>query len=326
MTFLFLHQQRKDNIMDNSILGIHHITAIAGDAKRNYDFYTRILGLRMVKKTVNFDDPETYHFYFGDEVGTPGTILTFFPWGNRVRQGRRGTQQVTEIGYAVPQGSLEFWRQRLDANNIIYNNVAEKFGEQYLSFIDPDGLKLELTVPQKTDTRTPWETDEVKADHATRGFHHITITTTKMDATARILTEIFGYRLLQQEVNRYRFITDTVAHAALVDIVEAPGEAVGLVAGGSVHHVAFRVKDEAALMHFREKIIAQGLNITEKIDRNYFYSLYFREPGGVLFEIATDNPGFATDETVAELGSGLKLPSQYEGYRKRIEQVLPQLD
>ena len=312
--------------MENRILGIHHITAIAGDAKKNYDFYTRVLGLRMVKKTVNFDDPETYHLYFGDELGTPGTILTFFPWGSRVRQGRRGTQQVTETGYTVPEGSLDFWKKRFEDNNVIHNNVAEKFGEQYLTFLDPDGLKLELTVPKVADTRTPWETDEVKAAHATRGFHHITITTNKMDATANILTDVFGYRLLEQDVNRYRFVTDAVEHAAIVDIVEAAGEAVGVVAGGSVHHVAFRVKDEDTLMHFREKVLAQGLNITEKIDRNYFYSLYFREPGGVLFEIATDNPGFATDETIDELGSGLKLPAQYEEYRERIESVLPQLN
>ncbi len=311
--------------MDNKILGIHHITAIAGDAKRNHDFYTRVLGLRLVKKTVNFDDPETYHFYFGDEAGTPGTILTFFPWGG-IRQGRRGTRQVTEIGYAVPSGSLEFWKQRLEENHVIMNNVSEKFGEQYLTFLDPDGLKLELTVPAVSDTRKPWETEDVNAEHATRGFHHITITTTKIDATARILTDVFGYRLLKQEVNRYRFITDAVDQAALVDLVEAPGESAGVVAGGSVHHVAFRVKDEATLMHFRELVVAQGLHITEKIDRNYFYSLYFREPGGVLFEIATDNPGFATDETLAELGSGLKLPAQYEGYRERLEQVLPKLD
>lgn len=312
--------------MDNKILGIHHITAIAGDAKRNHDFYTRVMGLRLVKKTVNFDDPETYHFYFGDEVGTPGTILTFFPWGDRVRQGRRGTQQVTEVGYAVPAGSLDFWKKRFEDAGAIHNNVAEKFGEQYLTVLDPDGLKLELTVPQVPDARKPWVTDEVSAEFAPRGFHHITITTNKMDATAQILTDVFGYRLLQQEVNRFRFITDAVSEAALVDLVEAPGESIGLVAGGSVHHVAFRVKDEASLMKFREKTMSRRLNITEKIDRNYFYSVYFREPGGVLFEIATDNPGFATDETVAELGNALKLPPQYEGYRKRIESVLPRLD
>ncbi|WP_257658654.1 ring-cleaving dioxygenase [Parapedobacter lycopersici] len=312
--------------MENRILGIHHVTAIAGDARRNHDFYTRILGQRLVKKTVNFDDPETYHFYFGDEVGTPGTILTFFPWGNRVHMGRRGTKQVTEIGFSVPEGSLDFWKRRMEEHNVIHNNVAEKFGEQYLTILDPDGLKLELTVPRVADTRTPWETKEVTAAHALRGFHHITITTQKMDATASILTDVFGYRLAQQEVNRYRLVTDAVQQAAIVDLVEAPGEAVGQVAGGSVHHVAFRVPDEAVLMHFREKIAALGLQITPKIDRNYFYSLYFREPGGVLFELATDNPGFATDETVAQLGSGLKLPSQYEANRSHIEAVLPQLD
>ncbi|WP_353186334.1 ring-cleaving dioxygenase [Parapedobacter lycopersici] len=312
--------------MENRILGLHHVTAIAGDARRNHDFYTRILGQRLVKKTVNFDDPETYHFYFGDEVGTPGTILTFFPWGNRVHMGRRGTKQVTEVGLSVPEGSLDFWKRRMEEHNVIHNNVAEKFGEQYLTILDPDGLKLELTVPRVADTRTPWETEEVTAAHALRGFHHITITTQKMDATARILTDVFGYRLAQQEVNRYRLVTDAVQQAAIVDLVEAPGEAVGQVAGGSVHHVAFRVPDEAVLMHFREKIAALGLQITPKIDRNYFYSLYFREPGGVLFELATDNPGFATDETVAQLGSGLKLPPQYEANRSHIEAVLPQLD
>ena len=312
--------------MENNILGLHHVTAIAGDAKRNYDFYSRILGQRLVKKTVNFDDPHTYHFYFGDQVGTPGTILTFFPWGNRAHMGRRGTKQVTEIGFSVPEGSLDFWKQRLAEHNVIHNNVAEKFGEQYLTLLDPDGLKLELTVPRTADSRTPWETDAVKAPHALRGFHHITITTQKMEATARILTEVFGYRLAQQEVNRFRFITDAVNQAAIVDLVEAPGESVGVIAGGSVHHVAFRVANEDVLMHFREKIASLGLHITPKIDRNYFYSLYFREPGGVLFELATDNPGFATDETVEALGSGLKLPPQYEASRNEIEAVLPQLD
>lgn len=310
--------------MDNQIKGIHHITAIAGDAKKNYDFYTRILGLRLVKKTVNFDDPETYHFYYGDEVGTPGTILTFFPWGG-ISAGRRGTRQVTEIGYSVPAGSLDFWMKRFDANNVTYNKVAEKFGEQYLTFLDPDGLKFELTVPKKEDERRPWTTNEVGTLVATRGFHHITITTNKAEATAKVLTDILGYRLAEQHVNRFRFITDHASHANIVDLVEAPGESAGHVAGGSVHHVAFRVENEEVLMHYRQKVLEAGLQITEKIDRNYFYSLYFREPGGVLFEIATDNPGFATDETVENLGKGLKLPPQYEAYREQLEKVLPSL-
>jgi len=310
--------------MENKIKGLHHITAIAGDAKKNYDFYTRILGLRLVKKTVNFDDPETYHFYYGNEVGTPGTILTFFPWSG-IAIGRRGTRQVTEIGYAVPDGSLDFWLKRFEEQNVTYNKPAEKFGEQYLTFLDPDGLKIELTVPQVADQRVPWTTAEVGQSVATRGFHHITITTNKMEATVKVLTELLGYRLLQQEVNRYRFITDTVTEANLVDVVEVPGEHVGHVAGGSVHHVAFRVENEEVLMHYREKALEAGLQITEKIDRNYFYSLYFREPGGVLFEIATDNPGFTVDESVDQLGLGLKLPQQYEPYREQLEKVLPSL-
>ncbi len=310
--------------MENSINGIHHITAIAGNAKRNYDFYTKVLGLHMVKKTVNFDDPETYHFYYGDKVGTPGTILTFFPWEN-ITTGRRGARQVTEIGYSVPQGSLDFWQRRFEKHNVIYNKVSEKFGESYLTFLDPDGLKFELIEAAKPDNRLPWETDEVKAENATKGFHSITITTNKMQPTADILTGVFGYRLLEQHVNRYRFVTDAVDNANIVDLVEVPGEVAGHVAGGSVHHVAFRVANDEILMEYRDKIAALGLHITEKIDRNYFYSLYFREPGGVLFEIATDNPGFDVDEAVEELGTNLKLPAQYEKYRSQLEQTLPKL-
>ena len=279
----------------------------------------------MVKKTVNFDDPNTYHFYYGDENGTPGTILTFFPWGDQIPAGRRGTRQVTEIGYSVPEGSLDFWLKRLHDNKVTYNKVSEKFGEQYLTFLDPDGLKFELTVPKTTDNRKPYETAEVSAEHATRGFHHITITSNKIEETAKILTDIFGYKMVEQHVNRFRFITDAVETAAIVDLVEAPGERAGHVAGGSVHHVAFRVANDDILMEFRKKIVEAGHQITDKIDRNYFYSLYFREPGGVLFEIASDNPGFATDETVEFLGSGLMLPAQYEPRRAQIEKVLPSL-
>jgi len=310
--------------METKISGIHHITAIAGNAKRNHDFYTRVLGLRLVKKTVNFDDPGTYHFYYGDEQGTPGTILTFFPWEGIV-QGRRGSRQATEIGYSVPAGSLAFWQDRFEKNNVIYNKPAEKFGQKYLTFLDPDGLKFELTEVE-ADTRKQWLTSEIGTENAVYGFHHVTITANKIEATAQVLTELLGYQLAATEVNRHRFVTDAVEYAAIVDIVEAPGEPIGHVAGGSVHHVAFRVKDEETLMHYRDRALAMGLHITEKIDRNYFYSLYFREPGGVLFEIATDNPGFTVDEPLEELGSNLKLPAQYEADRQEIESVLPKLD
>jgi len=311
--------------MENRILGLHHITAIAGDAKRNFDFYTRVLGLRFIKKTVNFDDPHTYHFYFGDEHGNAGTILTFFPWGNEIQQGRKGSGMATEIGYAIPEGSIDFWIKRFEDNNVIYNKPAEKFGEKYLTFLDPDGLKLELT-EVRDDSRKPWETEEVKSAVATRGFHHITLTLKDKTATAAILVNVFGYELVQTEGNRFRYATTAVAEAALVDIVEIPSENRGFNANGTVHHVAFRVKDDAALMEFRDKIVKLGLSITPQIDRNYFHSLYFREPGGVLFEIATENPGFTVDEPLEELGQHLKLPAQYESQRDEIEKILVKLN
>ncbi|KAF2329049.1 ring-cleaving dioxygenase [Flavobacterium daemonense] len=312
--------------MENKILGLHHITAIAGDAKRNFDFYSKVLGLRFIKKTVNFDDPGTYHFYFGDEVGSAGTILTFFPWGAGIQQGRKGAGMATEIGYSVPKGSLDFWQKRFEQYNIIYNKPAEKFGEKYLTFLDPDGLKLELIESKTGDNRKAWETDEVKADVATKGFHNITLTLNNIKPTAAILTEIFGYKLIDQEVNRYRYATDAVENAAIVDLVELPEEKRGLNANGTVHHVAFRVPNDEILMKFREKIEDYGLSITPQIDRNYFHSLYFREPGGVLFEIATDNPGFTVDESLEELGKNLKLPAQYEADRAAIEAHLVKIN
>tara|TARA_R110002033_G_scaffold58464_1_gene107766 strand:- start:2873 stop:3805 length:933 start_codon:yes stop_codon:yes gene_type:complete len=310
--------------MEHKIQGLHHITAIAGDAKRNYNFYTEVLGLRFIKKTVNFDDPKTYHFYFGDEIGSAGTILTFFPWGNSIPQGRRGSEMATEIGYSVPKGSLEFWVDRFEKYNVIYNKPAQKFGERYLTFLDPDGLKFELI--ETDDTRKPWVTNEVTEENATRGFHNITITLNDIKGTANVLTSIFGYELVSQEANRYRYVVDTVDHASIVDLVELPSEKRGHVANGTVHHVAFRVKDDETLMYFREKVEAAGLNITPQIDRNYFHSLYFREPGGVLFEIATDNPGFMVDESVEELGLNLKLPAQYESRRSELENHLVKLN
>lgn len=310
--------------MDNRILGIHHITAIAGPAQRNYDFYAKTLGLRFVKKTVNFDDPETYHFYYGNENGTPGTILTFFPW-TYAKRGTDGVGMATEIGYSVPENSLDFWEERLSIAEIKNGQRDERFGEIYLPFTDPDGLQLSLVVPSKKDDRKPWTTSEVNADVATRGFHHVTLTLRDVKPTATILTDVFEYTLLKQEGNYYRFITDAVDNAAIVDILELPNEKPGTVAGGTNHHVAFRVKDEATLMQFREKVLAKGLRITEKIDRNYFYSLYFREPGGVLFEIATDNPGFDVDEPAGELGRHLKLPYQHEPRRDTLEKILPEL-
>ena len=311
-------------MMKDKILGLHHITAIASNAKNNFEFYTNVLGLRIVKKTVNFDDPGTYHFYYGNEEGTPGTILTFFPWEG-IGQGKTGVGQATEIGYSVPEGSLDFWIDRFKKLNVSFGEKDEKFGEIFLPFKDPDGLNISLIVPNKIDERKPWETSAIKTENAAKGIYNVTLTLKKIDATAKILTDIFGYRLLAQEGNRYRFITDAIENASIIDIVEKPEGIKGHNAAGTNHHIAFRVANEDIQMAFHEKISSSGLQITPKIDRDYFYSLYFREPGGVLFEIATDNPGFTVDEPLAELGSTLKLPKQYEQARAQIERALPAL-
>jgi glyoxalase family protein len=310
--------------MSDKITGIHHITAIAGNAKRNLDFYTRVLGLRMVKRTVNFDDPGTYHFYYGNEKGTPGTILTFFPWEG-IASGRTGTGMATEIGYSVNKDSLPFWADRFRELTISQGETAERMGEVYLPFRDPDGLDIALIGSNDADNRQPWVTPEVPAAVGTKGFHSVTLTLREIGPTAAILTDVFGYRQERQEGNRYRFRTDATPTAGIVDLVEDMKRGRGLNGGGTNHHVAFRVANEEVQMAYREKILRRGLHITPKINRDYFFSLYFREPGGVLFELATDNPGFTVDEPLDQLGTHLKLPEQYESMRESIEKSLPVL-
>lgn len=312
----------KIEFMQDKILGLHHITAFAAHAQRNYDFYTKVLGQRLVKKTVNFDDPGTYHFYFGNETGTPGTILTFFP-REGMQKGRVGTGMATEIGYSVPKDSLEFWANHFAELKVKHQPINERFGELYLPFEDTDGLLLNLIASSGNDSVKPWTSEEIKEDVATKGFHNVVLTVRNTDSTAKILTDIFGYKLLSQEGNKYRFVTEAADAANIIDIIEESNGERGFNASGTNHHVAFRVKDDDILMEFREKISKAGHRITEKIDRNYFYSLYFREPNGILFELASDNPGFSVDEPVSELGTNLMLPSQYEASRNRIEEVLP---
>lgn len=309
--------------MKNNILGLHHITAIANDAQQNLDFYTKVLGLRLVKKTVNFDDPGTYHFYFGNETGTPGTILTFFPWEG-IRQGRNGTGMATHIGYALPHGALDFWKERLKKKNILYEEYSV-FGEKLISFRDPDGLQFQFIEGHTSDNREAWTTEDINKDVGLKGFHNVTLTLRRTEATSNVLTGILGYELQKQEDNRFRFATSAIDTANLVDLVEDPSTPQGYNAAGTNHHIAFRVKDDNVLMEYRERILSAGFIVTPKIDRDYFFSLYFREPGGVLFELATDNPGFDIDEPLAELGSNLKLPKQYENRRLDIEKVLPKL-
>jgi len=226
----------KTKYMQNRILGLHHITAIANNAQRNFDFYTKVLGLRLVKKTVNFDDPGTYHFYFGDEAGSPGTILTFFPWEG-IAQGYTGTGMATNIGYSVPGGSLDFWVDRFKQYQVKHEIVNKRFGEDYLSFQDPDGLKIDLIVPNVADTRKGWQTNDVQPNAAIKGFHSVTLTLRNVTPTATLLTDIFGYQLQKQEGNRYRFRTDAIDHASTVDIIEAPNLAPGRNAAGTNHHL-----------------------------------------------------------------------------------------
>lgn len=322
-TKFVLSNHTKSNKMENRILGLHHITAIANNAKRNLDFYTQVLGLRLVKKTVNFDDPGTYHFYFGNETGAAGTILTFFPWEG-IGQGTNGSGLATHIGYSVAKGSLAFWKNRLQQFNVAFEE-GEIFDEELISLKDPDGLQLQFIETSTPDERKIWTTDDIKDENGLKGFHNVTLTLKKAEPTIKVLTDILGYKLQKQEGERYRLATDAIETANLIDIIENDKLAAGKNAAGTNHHIAFRVENDNILMEFREKVMSAGLNITPKIDRDYFYSLYFREPGGVLFEIATDNPGFTVDEPLNELGKNLKLPKQYESMRHQIEEALPKL-
>lgn len=311
--------------MEGTILGLHHVTAIADNAQRNYAFYTNVLGLRMVKKTVNFDDPGTYHFYYGNETGEPGTILTFFPWEG-IGKGRNGTGITSEIAYSVPNGSLEFWKERFKKSGVQTGEVIQRFNEQYLPFTDPDGLESTLVIPQSKDDRKPWTGAGIPEDAAITGFHNVTLSLQRLEPTAKVLTDVLGYKLTQEEANRYRFETDVHPTASIIDIVIPDRANASYNAAGTIHHIAFRVKDREVQKHIQEKISQLKLQATPQIDRNYFHSVYFREPGGVLFEIATDEPGFLIDENLQTLGTHLMLPPQYEGRRKQIEAALPALN
>jgi glyoxalase family protein len=303
--------------------GIHHVTAIARDPQENVGFYTDALGLRLVKKTVNFDDPGTYHLYYGDEQGRPGTIITFFPWP-MARRGSHGAGQATVTSFSVPQGSLGYWTERLDRHGIAFE-PRQRFDEEVLTLLDPDGLKLELVAHAGADERAPWEGGPVPAGHAVRGFEGVTLTEWNPAVTAELLTGTLGFRSIGEEGNRFRFESGAGGPGTRVDLVASPDAPRGHVAAGTVHHVAFRVADDPSQEEWRRKLLERGLHVSPVMDRQYFHSIYFREPGGVLFEIATDPPGFTWDETVAELGSGLRLPPWLEKERATIESILPPL-
>jgi glyoxalase family protein len=306
--------------------GIHHITAIAGDPKRNVAFYTQVLGLRLVKKTVNFDDPGTYHLYYGDETGRPGTILTFFPWAH-VGPGRNGIGLAVETAFAIPAASVGFWIERLISLGIAHDAPEKRFGDTVIGLRDPDGMRLELVGVQGLQAMPGYATAGVPADHAVRGFHGISLWVGEAAGTARVLTEAFGYKAAGQEGNRHRYVAPSPAGtlAQVVDLRVAPGFLAGAMGAGTIHHVAFRAATDADQAAMSASLRKLGLRVTEQMDRNYFRSVYFKEPAGIIFEIATDAPGFTVDEDLATLGQSLKLPEWYEPRRKDIEAVLPAL-
>jgi glyoxalase family protein len=307
---------------ERTITGIHHVTAIAGEPQRNLDFYTEILGLRLVKLTVNFDDPGTYHFYFGDAKGTPGSILTFFPWVG-VPRGRAGTGQVSAASFAVPAESLGYWLDRLSRHHV--EKADARFGEAVLRFEDPDGLPLEMIGTERALEHMSWTGGSVDARHAISGFHSATLLEEGYEKTATLLEKVMGLTPAGTEGNRYRYVMRPGGAASIVDVVCAPDSRPGRLGAGTVHHIAWRTPDDAQQLSWRNRLVGEGYNVSPVMDRTYFHSIYYREPGGILFEIATDPPGFAFDEPADHLGERLMLPPHVEAYRRGLERALPPL-
>ncbi|SDK81733.1 glyoxalase family protein [Salinimicrobium catena] len=306
--------------MKNLITGIHHVTALAGEPQQNLYFYTGILGLRMVKKTVNFDAPEVYHFYYGNELGEPGSIMTFFPYEG-IQQGRPGKGMLNVTTFSVPDTSREFWENRLKQYNVSTKPVEERFeGESVLYFEDPDGLGLELVFNSKDD-RPGFSYGNIPEEHAIKGFYSVEIWQERHERTAALLTEVMDHQLIAEKGNRFRFAA-TDKPGNYIDIVSMPNSQRGLGGGGTVHHIAFNTADVQTQAKVRENLLRSGLQPTPVVDRQYFESIYFREPGGVLFEVATAQPGFAVDEEPQKLGEKLMLPAQYEAKRDLIEKAV----
>ena len=307
-----------EQMQSPQITGIHHVTAIASDPQPNLDFYVRFLGLRLVKLTVNFDDPGSYHFYYGDRTGRPGTIMTFFPWPGANR-GRHGTGQVTQTTFAVPEGSLEFWTERGRRYGYDVTSVEPRFGDKVLHIADPDGLAVELVASAGREGGE--DGMEVPADSAVRSIGNATLAEANPTRTLELLTGTLGFREIGREADRVRLMSGE----SVIDVLSEPSAKRGLGGAGTVHHIAFRTPDDEHQLRWSEILMRSGLQVSPVMDRNYFHSIYFREPGGILFEIATDPPGFTVDEPVESLGTELKLPPMYESMREQIQQSLPQI-
>ncbi len=307
------------------VQGLHHITAVASNPHKNVEFYHHVLGQRLVKKTVNFDDPGTYHLYYGDEVGTPGTIMTYFPW-QHMRPGRRGNGETAAMAYTIRPQAMGFWQNWLKKSGISTGERQTRFGQDVLPFTDPDGLPLELITSDDPATLQFWADGPIGASDALQGFHSVTLWLDQVEPTANLLTQQLGYRFIGEEGNRFRYKADGNDIGLFVDILHRPGQPQGQFGAGSIHHIAFRTVDDTEQLEYLQKLRQARVQVTPVQDRQYFHSIYFRSPGGVLFEIATDAPGFPYDEPVAELGTHLKLPSWLEQHRPAIEQRLPEIE
>ncbi|MFD1881280.1 VOC family protein [Paracoccus pacificus] len=302
--------------MLNQINGLHHVTSMAADARQNNAFFTDTLGLRRVKKTVNFDEPSVYHLYYGDEIGTPGSVMTYFPFPHLVR-GRRGVGEVGETQFAVPKGALSFWRDRLAAQGAQGLELGQTFGADRLRFLGPDGDGFSL-IESADDPRTPWTEGGISEDAAIRGFSGARLRLQDTAATAELLG-FMGYQRAETEGDVTRFVIPGGNGADRIDLEALPQSQFARQGAGSVHHIAFAVPDRAAQLEVRKALMDTGYQVTPVIDRDYFWAIYFRTPGGVLFEVATNEPGFDRDEDTAHLGEALKLPARYEPARDRIE-------
>lgn len=309
--------------MPDSVPGLHHVTALCGDPQENADFYTGCLGQRLVKKTVNFDAPDTYHLYYGDRTGSPGTILTFFAFAD-AGPGRAGAGAASAVAYAVPD--LDAWMGRLAGAAVDFDGPADRFGQRAIALDDPHGMRVELI--ETGGTPHGGAAHNIDGAPADEGFHSVTLCVADMEPTARVLRDVLGYAegpeaRGEDETHRMRFAVPGGGRGAALDMLVTPERSIERQGTGSIHHIAFRAETDAVQREWQERVRAAGLQVTPVIDRQYFNAIYFREPGGILFEIATDPPGFAVDEPVETLGQALKLPPQYEAQRATIERILP---
>lgn len=306
------------------IRGLHHVTAMTGNIRKNIRFYTEILGLRFVKKTVNYDSPDIWHFYFGDATGSPGSVITFFPFAGMPR-GQSGVGSTSITGFSVGTNSLDFWKKRLKEYQVEFRGPFQRFDEQYISLHDLDGMELEL-VASPSDSRKGVETPGIKGENAIKGFSHVELTCSIADKTAFFLVKVLEHQRLAEENGRIRLYSGEARPGNYVDLLSRPSLPLHRGGIGTVHHVAFSTTDLESQKVIRERIVKAGIQVSQVADRQYFQSIYFREPGGVLLEIATLGPGFLVDESIETLGQSLRLPQWLEPERENILANLPPLE